>query len=41
MKVLSLVDRETGQQRSLVVDSVNGQDMLPIVTANIAARSAA
>ena len=35
-KVLSLVDRETGQKRSMVVDSLKAADILPILEANIA-----
>ena len=35
-KVLSLVDRDTGRQRSMVVDSLKAADVLPILQANIA-----
>jgi transposase-like protein len=35
-KVLSLVDRSTGQARSFVVDQVNAATLAPILTANIA-----
>lgn len=35
-KVLSLVDRETGQARSMVVDSLRIADLMPILEANIA-----
>jgi transposase-like protein len=35
-KVLSLVDRETGQARSMVVDSLRIVDLMPILEANIA-----
>jgi transposase-like protein len=36
MKVLSLVDRETGRCRSMVVDNVSAATLVPIVVANIA-----
>lgn len=35
-KVLSLVDRDTKQARSIVVDEVNAKTLLPILKANIA-----
>jgi len=35
-KVLSLVDRESGESRSLVIDSVNSKTILPILKDNIA-----
>ena len=35
MKVLSLVDRETGRARSMVVDSVGKETVLPILRENI------
>ncbi|MGB6228690.1 MAG: IS1595 family transposase [Litorimonas sp.] len=35
MKVLSLVDRETGRARSFVVDRVNRSTILPIVNENV------
>lgn len=35
-KVLSLIDRDTGRQRSMVVDSLKAKDLLPILKANIA-----
>ena len=35
-KVLSLVDRDTGRQRSMVVDSLKAKDLTPILKANIA-----
>jgi transposase-like protein len=35
MKVLSLVDRETGRCRSMVVDNVSAATLVPIVVANI------
>ena len=35
MKVLALVDRETGQARSMVVDSVGKETVLPILRENI------
>jgi transposase-like protein len=36
MKVLSLVDRASGQARSFVVDSLGAKDVAPILAANIA-----
>lgn len=36
MKVLALVDRETGHARSMVVDNVSAATLVPIVRANIA-----
>lgn len=38
-KVLSLIDRDTGRQRSMVVDSLKAADLLPILQANIAAEA--
>lgn len=38
-KVLSLVDRSTGRARSMVVDSLKAQDVVPILLANIARES--
>lgn len=35
-KVLSLVDRTTGQARSMVVDATNAKTLVPILQANIA-----
>ncbi|WP_156680862.1 IS1595 family transposase [Sphingomonas profundi] len=35
-KILSLVDRSTGRQRSMVVDSLKGEDLMPILRDNIA-----
>jgi transposase-like protein len=35
-KVLSLIDRTTGRQRSMVVDSLKAADLTPILRANIA-----
>lgn len=35
-KVLSLVDRETGQTRSMVIDSLAAKDMAPILRENMA-----
>ena len=35
-KVLSLIDRDTGRQRSMVVDSLKAVDLTPILKANIA-----
>lgn len=39
MKVLSLVSRETGEKRSMVIDSVNAATIVPIVKANVAKES--
>ena len=36
MKVLSLVDRETGKARSMVIDNVHPNTIAPIVRANVA-----
>lgn len=38
-KVLSLIDRTTGRQRSMVVDSLKAADLLPILRENIAAEA--
>lgn len=38
-KVLSLIDRTTGKQRSMVVDSLKAADLLPILKANIASEA--
>ena len=38
-KVLSLVDRSTGRQRSMVVESLKAADILPILKENIAAEA--
>ncbi|MBX3595888.1 IS1595 family transposase [Sphingomonas sp.] len=38
-KVLSLIDRNTGRQRSMIVDSLKAADLLPILQANIAAEA--
>lgn len=38
-KVLSLVDRDTGRQRSIVVDSLKAADLTPILKENIAAEA--
>ena len=38
-KVLSLVVRDTGRQRSIVVDSLKAVDLTPILRANIAAEA--
>jgi transposase-like protein len=38
-KVLSLIDRNTGRQRSMVVDSLKAADLLPILKGNIAAEA--
>lgn len=39
-KVLSLIDRETGQARSMVVDSLRADDLLPIIQANVSREAA-
>ena len=39
MKVLSLVDRETGRARSMVVDNLKPSTLAPIIRANIAAEA--
>lgn len=36
MKVLALVDRETGRARTMVVDNVTASTLMPIVIANVA-----
>jgi transposase-like protein len=36
MKVLSLIDRETGQARSMVVDGVDAATLMPLIQANVA-----
>jgi transposase-like protein len=36
MKVLALIDRNTGQARTMVVGQVNAKTIMPIVTANVA-----
>lgn len=36
MKVLALVDRDTGRARTMVIDAVNAETLMPIVLANIA-----
>ena len=38
-KVLSLIDRDTGRQRSMVVDSLKAADLTPILKDNIAAEA--
>lgn len=38
-KVLSLIDRNTGRQRSMVVDSLKAKDLTPILKDNIAAEA--
>lgn len=38
-QVLSLVDRDTGRQRSMMVDSLKAVDLTPILVANIAAEA--
>jgi hypothetical protein len=39
MKVLSLLDRATGEKRSMVVDSITIAEITPILRANIAAEA--
>jgi transposase-like protein len=39
-KVLSLIDRESGQARSMVVDNVKAETLLPIILANVAREAA-
>lgn len=34
-KVLSLIDRESGQSRSMVIDQVNAKELMPILTKNL------
>lgn len=36
MKVLALVDRETGKARTMVIDDVKAETLMPIVLANVA-----
>lgn len=36
MKVLALVDRDTGKARTMVIDNVNAKTLMPIVIANVA-----
>jgi transposase-like protein len=36
MKVLALLDRDTGRTRSMVIDGVNAETLMPIVLANVA-----
>jgi transposase-like protein len=36
MKVLALVDRDTGKARTMVIDNVNAATLMPIVLANVA-----
>ncbi len=36
MKVLALIDRDTGQARTMVVDDVTAKTIMPIVKANVA-----
>lgn len=36
MKVLALVDRDTGRCRTMVIDRVNAETLMPIVLANVA-----
>lgn len=40
MKVLALVDRETGQARSMVVDDVSAATIMPLVLANVSREAA-
>jgi transposase-like protein len=36
MKVLALVDRDSGRARTMVIDAVNAETLMPIVLANVA-----
>jgi transposase-like protein len=36
MKVLALVDRDSGRARTMVIDNVNAETLMPIVLANVA-----
>ena len=36
MKVLALVDRDSGKARTMVIDNVNAETLMPIVLANVA-----
>ena len=36
MKVLALVDRDSGKARTMVIDNVNAATLMPIVVANVA-----
>jgi transposase-like protein len=36
MKVLALMDRDTGKARTMVIDNVNADTLMPIVLANVA-----
>lgn len=36
MKVLALIDRDTGRARTMVIDAVNAETLMPIVLANVA-----
>ena len=36
MKVLALIDRDTGKARTMVVDEVTAKTVMPIVRANVA-----
>jgi transposase-like protein len=36
MKVLALIDRDTGRSRCMVIDAVNAETLMPIVLANVA-----
>jgi transposase-like protein len=39
MKVLALVDRETGRSRAMVIDGVNAQILMPIILKNVASEA--
>lgn len=39
-KVLSLIDRETGRSRSMVVDNINTKTLMPLVLANVSREAA-
>lgn len=36
MKVLALIDRDTGRSRCMVIDAVNAETLMPLVLANVA-----
>lgn len=39
-KVLSLIDRETGRSRSMVVDEVSAKELMPLIEANVSREAA-
>jgi hypothetical protein len=40
MKVLALVDRDSGKARAMVIDNVNAETLMPIVLNNFAPKRA-